>query len=131
MQDEELWTFARFTPGNVFGSVDVTMDDVKRQDWEAIYGRREDDMLPRGMLVVAMMEAYVRAIQPRPKGNVHASQMLDFRDVRPQWGDTVKITVSCADKQEKKGRFWVDFGVRACVGDKEVLAGTITSIWAA
>lgn len=130
MQAEDMWTYERFEPGQVFGVVEIPLDAAKRAHWQEIFGECRDETLPRGMLVAAMMEAYIRAIQPRPKGNVHAAQVLDFTGHRPRWDDTISIAVSCLSKEDKKGRFWIDFGIQASSGDKMVLSGTIRSIWA-
>lgn len=130
MLEGDMWTYGRFEPGQVFGVVDIPLDAEKRACWQAIFGESPDGTLPRGMLVAAMMEAYIRAIQPRPKGNVHAAQTLDFTGHRPRWDDTISIEVSCLSKEDKKGRFWVDFGIQASARDKVVLSGTIRSIWA-
>lgn len=129
-QGDELWTFARFEPGHVFGTIEVVADDRRRADWERVFGTA-GDRLPRGMLVAAMMEAYIRAIQPRPDGNIHAAQELGFSDAQAQWGDTVAVTVTLDGKEERKGRLWVRFGVQASVGGVAVMTGTIRSIWAA
>ena len=130
MQGEDIWTYRRFEPGQTFGVVEIKMDPIKHANWQDIFGPSPEETLPRGMLVAAMMEAYIRAIQPRPKGNIHAAQTLDFTDHKPRWGETISIAVSCQAKEEKKGRFWVDFGIRAAVEENRVLSGTIRSIWA-
>lgn len=126
---EALWTFERFEKGQSFGTVEIVMDDERRKNWKRVFGETSQQ-LPRGMMVTAMMEAYIRAIQPRPDGNVHASQELIFADATAAWGDALAITVSCADKEEKKGRFWVRFGIEAKAAGKTVMTGTIRSIWA-
>jgi len=126
----DLWTYERFQPGHVFGVIPIQTDAGKRADWGRVFGPTSD-RLPRGMLVTAMMEAYIRAIQPRPDGNVHASQELAFTEAQANWGDTVLVTVSLVAKEERKGRYWVRFGIEAHVGDAQVMTGTIRSIWAA
>lgn len=126
----EMWTFDRFEPGQVFGTVEIATSGEKRAQWAAVFGAG-GDRLPRGMMVTAMMEAYVAAIQPRPDGNVHVSQELTYTDLPVHWGDTLSVTVSCADKEEKKGRFWVRFGIDATVGGQTALTGVIRAIWAA
>ncbi|MCO5072261.1 MAG: hypothetical protein M9944_13745 [Rhizobiaceae bacterium] len=131
MTEIEMWTFDRFSPGLAFGEIAVPMDGARRARWETIFGAVEGDGLPRGMLVAGMMEAYIRAIQPRPNGNVHAAQSLGSLSKELRWGDTVVFSVSCAAKQEKKGRYWVDFKVEGRCVDSVVLDGTIRSIWAA
>lgn len=131
MNEDAVWSFDRFEPGHVFGEVAIAMDAERRRRWEQIYGSSRGDSLPAGMLVAAMMEAYIRAIQPRPKGNVHASQLLDFEPVALDWGQMVTFEISCRSKQEKKGRYWVEFGVVALGAGRKVMTGTIRSIWAA
>ncbi|WP_158969741.1 hypothetical protein [Chachezhania sediminis] len=128
--DRDVWTFARFEAGQDFGTVEVEMDAERHASWERIFGPT-GDRLPRGMLVTAMMEAYIRAIQPRPDGNIHASQELDFREGAVVWGDTVAIEVNCAGKEERNGRFWVRFGIVARTAGRVIMTGTIRSIWAA
>ena len=123
------WSFSRFDPGQSFGTLDIPLDDERRAQWTAIFGD-PGDTPPRGVLVAAMMEAFIRAIQPRPKGNVHAAQVLDFRPGALHWGDTVSVAVACAAKEEKKGRFWVDFGVDCRTGGQSVMPGAIKVIWA-
>ncbi|MEC7259258.1 MAG: hypothetical protein VXW58_15725, partial [Pseudomonadota bacterium] len=81
--------------------------------------------------VTAMMQAYIDAIQPRPKGNIHAAQDLSFTDLRLEWGDTISIEVSCVEKETRKGRHWVQFGIRATRNDDLAMTGAIRSIWAA
>ncbi|QFT61041.1 hypothetical protein FIU94_19585 (plasmid) [Sulfitobacter sp. THAF37] len=129
-ENDKLWTFDRFAPGQDFGTIDIQMDEGRRTNWARVFGP-STGRLPRGMLVTAMMEAYIAAIQPRPDGNVHASQQLSFRPSSAQWGDRVSVTVSCADKEVRKGRNWVRFGITARSGGEVVMTGTIRSIWAA
>lgn len=126
----ETWTYDRFEPGQVFGTLDIPTSGEKRGQWAAVFGD-SGDRLPRGMMVTAMMEAYIAAIQPRPDGNVHVSQELSYTDLSVTWGETLSVTVSCADKEVKKGRYWVRFGIEAQVGGKTAMTGVIRSIWAA
>ena len=127
---EQMWTYDRFTPGHVFGSVDIELSSDRQNDWSRVFGPSQGPV-PRGMMVTAMMEAYIVAIQPRPNGNVHVSQDLAFTDVHLDWGDTVTLTVSCADKEDRKGRYWVRFKVDVRRGNNMIMTGLIRSIWAA
>tara|TARA_R110002049_G_scaffold293970_3_gene479855 strand:+ start:1206 stop:1607 length:402 start_codon:yes stop_codon:yes gene_type:complete len=127
---KELWTFDRFEPGQDFGIVEISMDSERYQNWCRVFGPTTD-RLPRGMLVTAMMEAYIFAIQPRPDGNIHVSQELSFSEYGVEWGDTISFNVKCAAKEEKKGRHWVRFGITAQTGGRVIMSGTIGSIWAA
>ncbi|MWB78751.1 hypothetical protein GLS40_11990 [Pseudooceanicola sp. 216_PA32_1] len=130
--NDEIWTFARFAPGQDFGTVTVPLDGTRLDGWQAIYGPVAGDIAPDGLIVAGMMEAYIRAIQPRPKGNVHAAQKLAFApDAVARKGDTVSYRVAVAAKEERKGRNWVTFAVRAELDGAELLSGEIVSIWAA
>ena len=130
-EDQDLWTFDRFAPGHDFGIVPVELDRTRRAAWEDIYGTSQGDRAPKGMLVAAMMEAYIRAIQPRPKGNVHAGQSLSFTQAAADFGDRVDFAVRIGAKELRNGRRWVTFAVVARVGDRRLLTGEIRSIWAA
>ena len=132
MPDEAaLWTFDRFESGQTFGTVNIAMDEAKKAEWVTLFGPSDSSRLPGGMIVAAMMEAYIRAIQPRPNGNVHTSQALSFTGAPARWNDILAISVSCRDKEERKGRKWVSFGVEASANGQVIMTGTIRSIWAA
>lgn len=128
---DDLWTFDRFEPGQSFGTVTVPLDDDRVGGWSAIYGAPTGDTAPDGLIVAGMMEAYIRAIQPRPKGNVHAAQTLSFTGATARLGDVVTYHVGIRSKEAKKGRHWVSFAVRAEVDGTDLLTGEILSIWAA
>lgn len=130
-ETQDLWTFERFEPGQSFGSVEVPLDPERIGGWEAVYGPIPDDTMPDGLIVAGMMEAYILAIQPRPKGNVHAGQTFGFTGARAARGDVVRYDVSVAGKEMRKGRGWVRFRVAAHVGSRALMQGEILSIWAA
>lgn len=124
-----VWVFDRFRPGEALGRHAIALDDTRLADWQAIYGATADGGLPSGILVAAMMEAYLKAFSPRPPGNIHAAQTLAFgAPVQP--GDRLEAEVSCLWKEVRKARRWVGFGVVLRKGDREVLAGEIRTIWA-
>ncbi|GGE44840.1 hypothetical protein GCM10011360_35140 [Primorskyibacter flagellatus] len=129
--NDEMWTFARFEPGQSFGTVTIPLDAERVAGWAAIYGAPQGDAAPDGLIVAGMMEAYIRAIQPRPKGNVHAAQKLAFSGAACRIGEEVVYHVSVLSAEEKRGRNWVGFGIRAEAGGRDLLRGEILSIWAA
>lgn len=100
-ENDKLWTFDRFAPGQDFGTIDIQMDEGRRTNWARVFGP-STGRLPRGMLVTAMMEAYIAAIQPRPDGNVHASQQLSFRPSSAQWG--IASRSPCPARTRRSGR---------------------------
>lgn len=128
--DLPVWVFDDFSPGQPLGHLAITLDDTRFDNWAAIYGERPaSERVPSGMLVAAMMEAYLNAIQPRPPGNIHASQKLVFH--RPACaGDRLEAQVSCLSKERRKERGWVTFGVVLRADGHDVLNGEIRTIWA-
>ena len=77
------WLFDEFRPGAELGLVGIDLDAQRARNWSAIYGPLgADEMAPAGMLVAAMMEAYLKVFQPRPPGNIHAGQKLTFAPAR-------------------------------------------------
>jgi hypothetical protein len=131
----EAWTYADFQPGHNFGKMSIVLDVDRLAQWDAIYGGGGDSndparLVPQGLLVTCMMEAYLGLIQPRPPGNIHAGQSIVFGTSHVWLGDTVTITASCMDKTLRKGRGWVIFEVTVARGDQTLLRGEIRSIWA-
>jgi acyl dehydratase len=125
-----VWTFDDFRPASVLGRLSIVLDAPRIANWAAIYGSpASPERLPSGMLVAAMMEAYLRAIQPRPPGNIHASQKLTFTGTAKA-GDELRAEVACVAKELRKERRWVTFGVTLHSGANDVLSGEIRTIWA-
>ena len=126
-----VWTFDRFTPGTLAGRASVRLDARRRDLWAGLFGAPDPDRMPQGLFVAAMMEAYVAAIQPRPKGNVHAGQTLVFATHAVPADAVLDFTFTCAAKEMKRDRRWVWFDFAASREGAGVLSGTITAIWAA
>ena len=101
--------------------------------WQDVYGPREanPEEASLGLLVAIMMDGYVKAIQPRPPGNIHAMQSLNFSGFMPQYGDMLSLDFSIGSKELKRERRWVDFDVTVRAGDRVAMTGKIRSIWAA
>jgi acyl dehydratase len=126
----DVWVFDDFQPGSALSRVSIALDAERLDNWTAIYGRsRMSDRVPSGMLVAAMMEAYLKAVQPRPPGNIHMSQKLIFKS-GANAGDQLDAEVSCIGKELRKERRWVTFGVTLRNGPRDVLRGEIRTIWA-
>ncbi len=131
-----VWTFGDFEVGTDLGTVDVVLDDRRLALWNRVYSfagsavSSDDKAVPDGLIVAAMMEAYIKVIQPRPPGNIHAGQTLAFagRSVRP--GIQLSLVFACVGKAIKRERKWLTFGVRVMDGDALVARGDISSIWA-
>ena len=127
------WTFDDFPEGETLAEVAVELNNERAAIWAGLYGgpqAQPDEPAPRGLAVAAMMEAYIRAIQPRPPGNVHAGQTLTFHS-RPLVGAILAARFTVAKKELKKDRRWLTLAVEMRDGDVPVLSGEIVSIWAA
>lgn len=126
-----IWTFDEFEPGAELGRVSIEFDERRLANWNAIYGSSASPRtVPSGLLVAAMMEAYLEAFQPRPPGNIHAGQKLSFAGRRVRPGARLDAYVVCIDKIFRKARRWVTFGVTLHDGRGKVLSGEIRTIWA-
>jgi len=124
----DVWVFDDFHPGAELGHVSIVLNAERISNWSAIYGGTSDHV-PPGLLVAVMMEAYLKAIQPRPPGNIHASQKLIFGEAAKP-GDQLDATLTCIDKTMRNERRWVTFGVTLRNRSRDVLRGEIRTIWA-
>jgi acyl dehydratase len=127
----DVWTFDDFEPGSELGRLSLCLDESRLHNWSSIYGSpQSSENVPSGMLVAAMMEAYLKAFQPRPPGNIHVNQKLTFSGRPVKVGTQVDIVVSCLSKELRKERRWVNFGVAMRDGQEDVLRGESLIIWA-
>jgi len=127
----DVWVFDDFEPGSELGHMAINVDAARLQTWRNIYGTTpEAGSVPFGMLVAAMMEAYLKAFQPRPPGNIHVNQKLAFCGGPVKLGTEIDITVSCLSKELRKDRRWVTFAIAMRDGTQDVLLGEVLTIWA-
>lgn len=126
----DVWTYADFAPGLALKTVAVTLGADKVDLWEQTYGPLEKHgALPRGLLVSAMVEAFIASGQPRPAGNIHASQTLEFTGPAPRLGDQLVVEASCLDKEIKKDRKWVTIRTEGRIDGTTVCRGDFKIIW--
>ena len=126
----DVWVFDDFHPGARLGDVSIPLDADRMTHWAAIYGKaRTTNHVPAGMLVAAMMEAYLTVVRPRPPGNIHANQKLAFGGTAKP-GDRLEAEVRCLNKVLRNERRWITLDVRLRNGAQDVLRGEITTIWA-
>lgn len=132
--DEAPWTFADFEPGARLGVIVLATDAERRALWNQVYGRSvgpAGSSVPQGLIVALMMDAYVKVIQPRPPGNVHAMQSLSFTGQQVAWGAPLHFDFFVGGKEMKRERRWVTFRVAARTETDAVMSGEIRAIWAA
>lgn len=133
--EPDPWSYADFEPGAGIGTVEVTIDERRLGLWNRIYAEAggdagDDDAVPEGLVVTAMMEGFIKAIHPRPPGNVHAGQTLSFAGAPVCPGAHLSVSFTCEAKEIRREHRWVTFGVRILHGDRLVAEGEIRSIWA-
>lgn len=129
--DVPAWRFAEFSPGQSLTTVEVTLGPEHLQGWRSIFGVEPDpERLPRGLVVSALVEGFIKCVQPRPKGNIHASQMLEFTQCVPRLGDIVKVKATVGDTETRRGRNWVTFSLTATANGALLCTGDFAVIWA-
>ncbi|HUF88214.1 MAG TPA: hypothetical protein VMM59_12590 [Thermohalobaculum sp.] len=130
------WTYDDFEVGAGIGTVEVALDERRLGLWRRIYAGpgaeagAGDAAVPQGVVVAAMMEGFIKVIDPRPPGNIHAGQTLDFSGVPVRPGARLSIVFTCMAREIRRERRWVTFGVRVLDGETPVARGEIVSIWA-
>ena len=130
--DSSIFTFEKFAVGSELGCVDVPLDETRSALWVDIFGSsvNQSDTLPQGILVSAMMEGSLRAFGPRPGGNIHASQTLEFTGRRPKLGDVATVRMHVVSKELKRERKWVTLGADVSIDGDLALKGELKIIWA-
>jgi hypothetical protein len=128
--------YADFVPGALMGEHVEVYDAQQTQRWQAIFGDHPDsgaNGAPEGasMAVVHMMRAYLHVVAPRPPGNVHARQQLRLQGI-PAQGESMRVAVTCASKEIRRERRYVDLQVSGTgQGGRALFDGRISLIWAA
>ncbi|NCF74353.1 MAG: hypothetical protein GWP67_12710 [Gammaproteobacteria bacterium] len=128
----ELWTFEKFEVGALIGSSLQRVDDEFIKSWGSIYGVIDrNGSLPYGAAQLLIMKAYAEVVQPRPPGNIHATQKCRLNSV-PVLGRETKVSVSCTAKYIRGNRKVVDFGVEISDAESGLLyaASTLEICWA-
>ncbi|MFT0852027.1 hypothetical protein VRY85_14780 [Achromobacter sp. F4_2707] len=128
--------FEDFQPGTLMGERVEVYDDKQAQRWMAIFGSASagephDAAQAASMAIVGMMRAYLDVVAPRPPGNVHTKQKLTMHAL-PQLGEAMRIRVTCAGKEMRRARKYVELQVQGTGKDQRPLfEGLLTLIWAA
>lgn len=127
----DVWAYDDFTPAQSLGETLVVLDEGRIELWELIFGPvNRDRALPRGLIVSALVEGFIRSGQPRPKGNVHASQTLSFTEAVVRADDEIAVSTEVVEKELRKGRKWVTFRLTASVAGTLLCSADFVIIWA-
>lgn len=125
-------TFDSFTPGAELGHWEEPVDARLIATWENLFGASEQDQPARqtGVCIALMMRAFLKAVAPRPPGNIHARQLMTIATL-PQAGDIVHSTIRCVGKQIKRERKYLDLEVTGYDKSQRLLyRGKMSLIWA-
>lgn len=124
--------FADFTPGAHLGEARVVLDPERFERWRALFPTAaQAQEAPPGLLMALFMNGFAEAFAPHPDGNIHAGQTLAFTGRSLRAGEGAVISVTCREKEEKRGRNWVRFS--GCMCDDtgaEIMSGEVVVIWA-
>lgn len=126
--------FDDFMPGTRMGETQLVYQSGLADQWEQIFGAPsgDADRIAEGASIatVMMMRAYMAVVTPRPPGNVHARQQIVLDGV-PRLNETVRTQVSCAAKEIRRDRRYVELQVNATGdGGRAIYRGRMTLIWA-
>lgn len=134
----DLYLYDGFEPGIQIGThVEVYEESLSRR-WREIFEPSQPmapaapaSAEPAGIAVAMMMRSYLGVVTPRPPGNVHARQRMSFSAL-PVHGEVVRTVVSCAGKELRRGRRYVELDVLATGHlDRPLFSGRLTLVWAA
>src|SRR5690554_3515104 len=90
--------FDDFKPGQPIGSHALEYDDMLVQRWQHIFGAgnetSEGAAEAASVATILMMRAYLEVVSPRPPGNIHARQVIEFATL-PNPGERLTIHIDC------------------------------------
>jgi acyl dehydratase len=110
----------------------VVLDRERFARWRALFpAAAQAERAPPGLLMALFMNGFAEAFAPHPDGNIHAGQTLAFTGRSLRAGDGAQVSVTCREKEIKRGRNRVRFEARMCndAGD-EIMSGEMLVIWA-
>ncbi|HYD71130.1 hypothetical protein [Azospirillum sp.] len=127
-----MLTFDSMPVGAEMGRRELVLDDGLLGRWLRLFPDDADgDRMPAGMMAAVTMRAYAEILQPRPPGNVHGAQQ--FQVIRlPRLGERLVTALTCAGKELKRDRRWIDFATETTGTDGGVrFRGRMSILWAA
>jgi hypothetical protein len=128
-----MMDFAHLVPGASMGYSEFRLTEAETSEWIGLFPNdaRYLPMMPRAMISMVVMRAFMEIMRDRPKGNLHAGQTF-WLSALPRLGAIMTTRLSCAEKNLKNGRRWVTFESET-VNDAAVLLfrGKMSLVWAA
>ena len=128
-----MMIFADIAPGVELGQSEFRLTDAAASEWTSLFPSDATAMpvMPRAMVAMVTMRAFMEIMHDRPKGNIHAEQSTSIA-VLPSIGDVMTTRLRCLEKTLKNGRRWITFGtetVRSC--GTPLFRGRMKMLWAA
>ena len=126
-------TFDKVKLGIVLGQSEFRLTDAEVSEWTSLFPSDAAGLptMPRAMISMVSMRAFMEIMSDRPKGNIHAGQS-SLISALPQIGDTLVTRLRCANKILKNERRWITFETdTVCSCGKALFRGKMKMIWAA
>jgi hypothetical protein len=125
--------FADLVPGTRMGESEFRLTDVEVSKWTSLFPNDACylPVMPRAMIAMVVMRAFMDIMRDRPKGNIHAGQTF-WLSALPKLGEILTTRIHCVDKSIKNGRHWVVFESDTIdASEKPLFRGKMNLIWAA
>ncbi len=128
-----MMAFADLVPGSLMGVAEFRLTEVETSEWLALFPNdaRYLPTMPRAMIAMVVMRAFMEIMRDRPQGNLHAGQTF-WLSALPKLGAIMTTRLRCVEKNLKNGRRWVAFESET-VGEAAapLFRGKMNLIWAA
>lgn len=128
-----MMAFVDLVPGALMGEAEFRLTEAETSQWVGLFPNdtRYLPTMPRAMISMVVMRAFMDIMRDRPQGNLHAGQTF-WLSALPKFGAIMTTRLRCVDKHLKNGRRWVAFESET-VGDAAALLfrGKMNLIWAA
>jgi hypothetical protein len=125
--------FADIMPGVDLGESEFRLTDAEIAEWTSLFpcDAAALPVMPRAMVAMVVMRAFMAIMHDRPKGNIHAEQSTAIA-VLPSIGDVMTTRLRSIEKTLKNGRRWITFEsetVRSC--GTLLFRGRMKMLWGA
>ena len=103
-------TFKTFEPGSSLGENRLKLTQDLLDNWIDLFPDEKSALpeLPPGMISAITMRAFLEAVIPRPKGNIHGTQEFEVQAL-PKCGDMLVTKIFCEAKEMRNDNKWVYF----------------------
>jgi hypothetical protein len=128
-----MMVFDNIEPGIVLGQSEFRVTDAAVSEWTSLFPSDATGLpvMPRAMISMISMRAFMEIVHDRPKGNVHAEQSTVLSAL-PSIGDTLMTRLRCLEKVLKNGRRWITFETDTVDSrGKALFRGQMKILWAA